>query len=104
LAEGRYQGDSGQTLTPEQLFDRRWALALLDQAMKRLRAECAIPYAALATSLHMSEAAARVGVHRLRRRFRELFREEIAHTVSSEELQEEIRHLLSVLSLPHVGG
>lgn len=123
-AEGRYQNEPRHALSPEQLFDRRWALALLDQAMKRLRAEYersakrrdfdhlkewltaergAIPYAALAAALHTSEEAARVAVHRLRRRFREVFREEIAHTVSAQEVEEEILHLLSVLSLPQGG-
>ena len=58
-----------------------------------------IPYAELAAKLQMNSGAARVAVHRLRQRFRELFRDEIAHTVSSpDEIDEEVRYLLSVLS------
>jgi len=52
----------------------------------------------VAGALGMNEAAARVAVHRLRRRFRELFREEIAQTVAEPaELDDEVRHLLRAL-------
>jgi len=58
-----------------------------------------ISCAEIAASLGMSEGAARVAVHRLRKRFREVFREEIAHTVSSaDEIEEEVRYLMGVLA------
>jgi RNA polymerase sigma-70 factor (ECF subfamily) len=59
----------------------------------------AIPYATLASRLGLSDGAVRVAVHRLRRRFRNAFREEISHTLSSpEELDEEVRHLMTLFS------
>jgi RNA polymerase sigma-70 factor (ECF subfamily) len=119
LAEGRYQGEPVEGMTPETIYERRWALTLLDQTMARLRREFAqagkegefdrlkpfltaerggIPYGELAAQLGQSEGAARVAIHRLRRRFRELFREEIAQTVSRpEDIDDEVRHLLGVL-------
>lgn len=118
-AESRYLTEPAQTLSPDRLYERRWALTLLDQTMARLREELArlgktqefvrlkglltaergtIRYASVAADLRLSEGAARVAVHRLRKRFRELFREEIAHTVSGEEVEEEIRYLMTVLS------
>ena len=57
----------------------------------------AIPYAEAASALGMNDGAVKVAVHRLRRRFRELFREEVAQTVAGpEEIDEEIRHLLTI--------
>jgi len=119
-AETRYESEPHLALPPENVFDRRWALALLDQTMARLRHEFealgkapqfdalkvvltsernAIPYPKLAAATGLSEGALRVAIHRLRRRFREVFREEIAHTVSTpEEIDGEIRHLMSVLA------
>jgi len=120
LAEQRYRIEPAEGATAERLFERRWALTLLDHAMKRLREEFAaagkvgefdvlkacltaergeICYAEVAAALGMNEGAARVAVHRLRKRFREVFRAEIAHTVSSpEEIEEEVRYLISVLA------
>jgi RNA polymerase sigma factor (sigma-70 family) len=119
-AEDRYQSHSSPTLTPDQLYDRQWAMALLDHALNRLGAEQdqagkaaefavlspaltaergAIPYAAWATQLGLSETATRMAVHRLRKRFREVFREAIAQTLAGPiEIEEEIRHLLTVLA------
>jgi hypothetical protein len=93
---------------------------LLENAMARLREEfarggkaaeferlkvfltadkSAIVYADVARNLSTSEGAARVAVHRLRRRFREIFREEVAHTVAAaEDVDEEMRHLLTALA------
>ncbi len=107
-------------VTPEQSFERRWALTLLDQVMNRLCAEFAAqgktglfeqikacllgertaqPYAILASRLGMTEGSVKVAVHRLRQRYRQLLREEIANTVAkSEEVEEEMRHLFTVLS------
>ncbi len=116
-AEQRYAREP--VLTPDQVFDRRWAMTLLEQTLERLCAEFTaagkdrefeaykdwltaargeIPYAKLAAQLDTSEGAARVGVHRLRKRFRELFRENIQQTVADPAaVEEEIRHLVSVL-------
>jgi len=118
-AEGFYAREAARSESPEKLFDRRWALALLDQVLARLSDEqaasgksrqfdalkgCltagrgALRYAELAHGLGMTENALKVAVHRLRKRFRELLRAEIAHTVASEaEIDEEIRHLFAAL-------
>jgi RNA polymerase sigma-70 factor (ECF subfamily) len=120
LAEGRYQIEPVETLTADKIYERRWALTLLDQSMARLREEFeragkaagfeqlkvyltaekgAVPYAEAAARLGVSEAAVRVAIHRFRKRFRDLFREEIAHTVEHpEEIEEEVRYLLGVLA------
>lgn len=118
MAESRYQTEPSPALSPDRIYERRWALTLLDRTLARLRQEFTrlgksqefdrlkaclaadrggIDYASAATDLGLSEGAARVATHRLRKRFRELFREEIAHTVSVEELEDEIRHLMAVL-------
>jgi len=120
LAETRFQQERADTLPPDHLYERRWALTLLDQAMVRLEREYAtrgrgaeflalkphltashgeIPYAEIATALAATEGAARVAVHRLRKRFRELFRQTIADTVATpEEADAELRCVLEVLS------
>jgi predicted RNA-binding Zn ribbon-like protein len=107
-------------LTPEQSFEWRWALTLLEQVMNRLSAEfardgkaelfealkpcllgerTAQPYAALASKLAMTEGSVKVAVHRLRQRYRQLLRDEIANTVAKpEEVEEELRHLFAVLA------
>lgn len=118
-AERRYALEPVDPADPQSLFERRWALTLLDAVLYRLEAEAAesgraelfrrvkdallgdrsgMAYAQLAPQLGMSEAALTMTVQRLRRRYRELVREEIAHTVSSPgEVEEEIRHLFRVL-------
>ncbi|MBI5388288.1 MAG: sigma-70 family RNA polymerase sigma factor [Verrucomicrobia bacterium] len=120
VAETRYQTDPASELPADRVYERRWALALLEQTMNRLRAEfnqagkaaeferlkvfltadkAAITCADVARELGMSEGAARVAAHRLRRRFRELFREEVAHTVAAaEDMDEEFHHLLAALA------
>ena len=119
-AEQRYALEPADHLSADFLFERRWALTLLDQVLARLRAEQTTagrnaafellkdsltaggrgtPYAELAGRLGMSEGAVKVAVHRLRQRYRELLEAEIANTVASpEEVAAERRHLLSVLS------
>lgn len=119
-AEQRYQVEPVDRMTPERVFERHWALTLLDRTMTRLGQEFAaagkgsefeqlkefltadrgdIPHAEMAPRLGLSEGALRVAVHRLRRRFRELFREEIARTVASPaEINDEVRYLLAALS------
>jgi len=119
-AEQRYALEPADQFSADKLFERRWALTLLDQVVNRLRDEQAeagkleqfeqlkecitaagrgTPYAESATRLGMSEGAVKVAVHRLRQRYRELLEEEIANTVASpEEIEEERRHLLAALS------
>lgn len=119
LAEARYLSEPALELTADRIYERRWALTLVENTMNRLREEfgqankaaeferlkvfltvdkAGIAYADVARDLGTSEGAARVAVHRLRRRFREVFREEVAQTVAgSEEVEEELRHLLSAL-------
>jgi RNA polymerase sigma factor (sigma-70 family) len=118
-AEGRYALEPHHDLTPEKIFNRRWALTLLEKVLARLGEEQArlgrhrifeslkvflpgaleaTPYAAVAADLGMKEVTLKVAVHRLRRRFRDLLLEEIAHTVGSEEeIEAELRHLFSAL-------
>jgi RNA polymerase sigma-70 factor (ECF subfamily) len=118
-AEGRYSLEPAHALTPERLFERRWALTLLDQVLARLRAEMvqagkeqlyenlkvylmmdtsAESYAGLAEELGQSAGAVKVAVHRLRKRYRALLREEIARTVDgAEQVEEEIRDLFTAL-------
>lgn len=114
-AEARYQIDPADQLSPDKLYDRAWAMTLLEQVIARLRADCAaegraggfeqlkpflmvgkgaIPYAEAAARLGVNEGAARVAVHRLRKRYRELLRAEIAQTLSDPaDLDEEMRAL-----------
>jgi len=118
--EERYGLEPKDGRTPEQLFERRYALALLDQVLSRLRAEYADSnrgelfealqgylaakeggelYAAVGARFGMSEDAIKKTVQRMRRRYQELFREEIAQTVSNaEEVEDELRHLCEVMS------
>ncbi len=120
LAESGYHAGLRDDASAEKLYEHRWALTLLDQAMARLRGEFVAAgkaadfdrlkihltaprgeagYADVAAELGTTEGAVRVAVHRLRRRFREVFREEIAHTVADAgEIDDEVRHLLGVLS------
>ena len=119
-AETRYSKEPVDTRTPDQVFERHWALALLAQVLKRLREEygregkaglfealepCLVvtrelqPYATLAAQLSISQEAVRMAVSRLRGRYREYLREEIGHTVASpDEVEEELRHLFRVLA------
>ena len=116
--ENRYRLEPADTLTPERLFEQQWALTLLDQVLARLEAEMTAgskaalfeamkghlagsrdeTYAATAARLGMTEGAVKVAVHRLRRRYRAILQEEIAHTVACpEEIEEEIRYLFTCL-------
>jgi DNA-directed RNA polymerase specialized sigma24 family protein len=117
--EERYQREPAHSETPERIFERRWVLSVLDRVMDRLRAEFGqhgrldhfnrlkvflldqadTPYAALARELGTSEGALKVAVHRLRKRYRELFRQEIAETVSDPaEVEGELRYLAAALT------
>jgi RNA polymerase sigma factor (sigma-70 family) len=119
-AEARYQVQPAHELTPDKLYERQWAQALLDRVMTLLREEYAgtgkadwfarlsgtlsrprgeAPYRTLAADLGTTEAAVKMGVQRLRARYRTLLRVEVAHTVARpEEIEAEIRHLFAMFS------
>jgi len=116
-AEERYAAEPG--LEPDAVYERRWALTLLDSALDSLAREFRsagkerefellkpwltaergeIPYGELASAMGTTEGAARVAVHRLRKRFREVFRAIIAETVAdANEIPDELQHLAAVL-------
>ena len=117
--EDRYQREPGHDETPERIFERRWALSVLDRVVERLRNEFVqhgrpehferlkmfllgqsdAPYAALAREMNTSEGALKVAIHRLRKRYRDLFRQEIADTVADPaEVESELRYLAAVLT------
>jgi len=117
--EERYQREPAHDETPERIFERRWALAVLDRVVEKLRNEFVhhgrlehferlkvfllgqsdAPYAALAREMNTSEGALKVAIHRLRKRYRDLFRQEIADTVADPaEVESELRFLAAVLS------
>ena len=117
-AETRYGLEPASDLTPEKMFEKQWALSLLEHVLSRLEADMAaegksglfaalkegltggrqLTYAAIGAELGMSEGAVKVAAHRMRHRYRALLREEIAHTVAGpEEIGDEIRYLLSCL-------
>lgn len=119
-AESGYQLELGHDATAEKIFERRWAITLLAQVLARLEAEYQaddkgdlfarlkdtltgesgrLPYAEIAARLGTSEGAVKVAVHRLRQRYRELLRLEIAGTVATAaEIDGEMRHLFQALS------
>jgi RNA polymerase sigma-70 factor (ECF subfamily) len=117
--EERYQREPGHYETPDRIFERRWALSMLERVMERLRDEFVqhgrpenfermkvfllgqseAPYADLAREMNTSEGALKVAIHRLRKRYRELFRQEIADTVADPaKVESELRYLAAVLS------
>ncbi len=118
-AEQRYRLEPVDERSPEKLFERRWAMALLDQVLARLGQEFADAgkrelferlqpllvegtgvktYAEIGRETGMTEEAVKKAVQRMRRRYGELFREEVAHTVANPaEVEEELRHLGQVL-------
>jgi len=117
--EARYGREPAHELTAEKIYERRWAMTLLEQAFARLRAEfvaagklalyenltlyvggdkATVPYRELAERLGMTEGSVKVAVHRLRRRCRDLLRAEIAETVASpKDVDEELRDLFRAL-------
>lgn len=119
-ADTRYQIDPPDNLSPDKLFDRAWATTLLERVIDRLREENVvegragqfehlksflmvgsndIPYAEAATALAMTEGNVRVAVHRLRRRYRELLKQEIVQTLADPaQADEEMRALMSAFS------
>jgi RNA polymerase sigma factor (sigma-70 family) len=119
-AESQYALEPVDELSPERLFEKSWALTVLERTMDRLEAELAaknkqklfdhlkvylttekdvIPYQNMAAELEMTEGSVRVAVHRLRRRYRELLRDEIAQTISTEDqIDEEMGYLFAALA------
>ena len=119
-AEGRYRLEPVDQMTPEKLYERRWALTVLDQTLACLRKEydssgrselfnklkaglsgedTGLAHAEIGRQLDMTPGAVKVAAHRLRRRFRKILRAKIAETVSSpDEVEEELRHLFQALS------
>jgi RNA polymerase sigma-70 factor (ECF subfamily) len=118
-AEGRYGLEPVDDATPERIFERQWALTVIEQAMARLRERYArtgkeehfeqmkiflsgekrpVPYAEVARRLGITELAVKVAVHRLRKRFRDALREEIAQTVARpEQIDAELQALHAAL-------
>jgi RNA polymerase sigma-70 factor (ECF subfamily) len=118
--EHRYGREPRDCVTPEHHFERQWAVAVIDESLNRLSAEYArkgasalfealqaslmgdgdaLPYAAVANELHLTEGSVKVAAFRLRKRFRELIREEISNTVGDpSEVDEELDYLFRVLS------
>ena len=126
-AERRYAFEPADMATPEALYEQRWALTVLDRSLDRLRLHyegsnrvpqfdamrnCLVgdresSYQEIAKSLSMTEGSVKVAVHRMRKRFGQCLRDEIAETVeTSTEIDREIRHLLSTVEGwdPSVGG
>jgi RNA polymerase sigma factor (sigma-70 family) len=119
-AETRYGVEPADATTPERVFERRWALTLLEKVLHCLQAEyeqegradlfaalhpCLVgertsqPYAELAVKLGVNEGTVKSAVHRLRQRYRQLLRDEIANTVAgTDAVDEEMRHLFAVLA------
>jgi len=118
-AETRYQLEPSEEWSPEKLFDRRWALTVLEHAATKLRQEfqdsqradlftaikdflsiegTSSTYEQCAAGIGLSVSAVKNAIHRLRKRYQQLIREEIAQTVSTaSEVDEEIRYLLAIV-------
>jgi RNA polymerase sigma factor (sigma-70 family) len=119
-AEGMFVLEPASDLTPEKIYEKRWAATLLDQAFSRLREEytragkedlfselkafltegaASGDYAPVAVRLRIAAGAVAVAVHRLRQRYRELVRSEVADTVANPtEMEAEMRYLFAVLA------
>jgi len=118
-AEGRYRLESPDDWTAERIYERRWALTVLERAMAALEGEYEaggrralflelkpsiagdgsdLSYPDMAGRLSMTEGALRVAVHRLRQRYAEAVRAEIGKVVQRpEEIEEEVHHLFAAL-------
>lgn len=118
--ETHYALEPADNLSPEKLFEKSWAITVLDQTLVRLKDELttigkqklfdclkvcllgvedSVSYRQIADELGMTEGAVKVAVYRLRRRYRELLRQEIIQTVATEdEVDEEIQNLFAALT------
>ena len=119
-AEQRFIREPVDDQSPDRLFERGWALTLLERALARLREQCGaqgkaelftqlksfvlgekgpMSYAEAAAQVGLSPSALKSAIFRLRRQYHELVREEVRHTVADpREVEEELRHLLAVFS------
>jgi RNA polymerase sigma factor (sigma-70 family) len=119
-AEEAYHREPSTGLTPEKIFDRRWAIDLLNLVLSQLRREyvesgkiklferlspClaggsqSVGYAQIAAELHISTDAVKMAVSRLRKRYREILRQTIADTVATpDDVEEELQHLFKALA------
>jgi RNA polymerase sigma-70 factor (ECF subfamily) len=115
--ETRYSREPADERTPEDLFEHRWGLTILERAMARLREEHAAggkqqlferlkgclggntaPYKEIAAQTGMTEGSVKVAVHRLRSRYGELLRDEVAQTVgAADDVEQELRELFEAL-------
>jgi RNA polymerase sigma-70 factor (ECF subfamily) len=120
VAEDRFAAEPANESNPDAAYEQHWAVTLIEQVLTTLRQEFhaadkarlfeelsgfiwgdknAASYAEIAGPLNLTEGTVKVAVHRLRQRFRELLRAEVAHTVSRpEDIDDELRHLISVAS------
>ena len=120
VAERCYELEAASSLSPDRIFERRWALALFQQALGQLRAEFADEgkstqftelkrfltegpeggeYSEVAARLQMTPGSVSVAVHRMRQRYQQVVMEEIAHTVPLRaDVDDELRYLISLLS------
>jgi DNA-directed RNA polymerase specialized sigma24 family protein len=120
LAEGRFRIAESDSQSPEKLFDRQWALTVLDLAMNALKREYAIrgkeerfdqlhgqltgdeksiKYRELAAAMKTTEGALKVRIHRMRQEYRRIVRELIGQTLTSPgEVEEEVQHLFAALA------
>jgi RNA polymerase sigma-70 factor (ECF subfamily) len=117
--EQLYAAEPADDRTPETIYEQRWAAAVMARALERLDAECSggpsplsealkpfvwgsksgASHVEVGATLGMSAGAVRVAVHRLRRRYRDLLRQEIAETVlNPADVEDELRHLIDVVS------
>ena len=118
-AEQRYGREPADVNTPERIFERRWALTILDAVWQRLRetyaaedrgelfdaisghvgqVNASVPYRDIAARLGMTEGAVKVAAHRLRRRYREILRTEVAQTLAStEDIDDELTLLFKAV-------
>ncbi len=116
-AESRYALEPADVTSADRVFERRWALTLLEEVLGRLRREFIaagkarlfdelepaltgekVAYPEIATRLNLNEGAVRVAIHRLRVRYRDLVRQEIAQTVATEDdVAAELQHLFAAL-------
>ncbi len=119
-AESRYGFEPADEVAPDRIFERRWAMTILERTLTTLRTEyeeagkgaifnhlkgiitagkAEMPYAEVAAELKLTEGAVKVAAHRMRRRYREILRHQIADTLGSEgEVDEELRNLMAALS------
>lgn len=120
MAEERYRHEAADTMTADRIYERRWAMTVLDHALARLRADysaagkqelfdqlkesltshkTAAPYAQIALKLNMNEGATKTAIHRLRKRYRDIIKDEIRSTLApGDDVEDELGQLLAALN------